>query len=96
MATTDVETLARQAAQDLAGPGSLVEVSVSAGEDWTNQPAYFFTFDIQTGPAFSFPPGLFEIRLIQKLLDSLLAHGDAHYPFIDRLDIHSAVLADGA
>ena len=82
---TDLETLGRAAAQQIAGEDAVEQVEVVAGTDYTDRPVYYFSFLIDQGRARE-RAGLVFTRLIQKLRDDLVARGDEHLPVVRILD----------
>jgi len=82
---SEIVQLGIEAAKELLGDDAQVRLTVETGVDSTDEPAYWFSFQIRKGKVFEFPPGLFRIRLIQGLIDKLSARGDTHYPLIERL-----------
>jgi len=76
-----LEELGREAAQHIAGEGAVEQVEVRDGEDSFERPTYYFSFLIDQERSRQ-RPGLVYTRLIQKLQDELIAHGDEHLPMI--------------
>jgi len=81
----ELETLARSAANLVAGESSVEQVEVSPGIDPTGDPIYRFTFLIDQEHALQ-RAGNLRIRLHQKLRDDLLERGDDHYPDLQIID----------
>jgi hypothetical protein len=85
LADTDLVEIGRNVAQHVAGAGTVERVKVSAGQDSTDRPAYFFSFLIdryRDGER----AGLIRIRLEQKLRDELMARDDGHHPIVQVLN----------
>ena len=82
---TELAGIACEAATHVAGLGTVDRVTVVAGQDSTDRPAYFFSFLIDQGrdPRRG---GLARIRLVQRLRDALLARDDGHYPIVEILN----------
>ena len=85
MDAATLESLGREAVEQVAGPDVVEAVAVAAGEDVSDRPTYQFAFLIDQGRARQ-RAGLLRIRLMQALRDRLIEQGDAHYPVIQILD----------
>ena len=85
MTGAELKELGRAAAAHVAGDDAVQQVEVSEGEDSSDRPVYYFSFLIDQARARQ-RPGLVLVRLIQKLLDDLIARGDSHYPSVRILD----------
>lgn len=86
-ANTDIESLGRVAAEEVAGKEAVEGVEVTSGYEF-DRPVYRFTFLIDQSRAKQ-RAGLVRTRLIQKLRDALDAREDERHPMIrilDRLD----------
>ena len=84
IARLNLEQLGRVAAQQVAGADAVENVEVSSGEDWSGRPIYQFAFLIDQARARQ-RAGVIRIRLIQALLDALIARGDEHLPSVQIL-----------
>ena len=78
-ATDELETLARDAAREIAGPGACERVEVAPIIDLQDRPADHFTFLINPD-RFIGNPGMAMIDLALRLGDELAARGDDHRP----------------
>jgi hypothetical protein len=81
----DLVKLGREAAEEIAGAGSIEQVEVVPGEDAWDRPAYVFSVLINLERSGQ-RPGFVLIRLTQKLRDELSARGDPRYPIVHLLD----------
>jgi hypothetical protein len=81
----ELNTLARAAAEQVAGPGAIEQIEIESGVDFDDRPAYHFSFLIDQKRATN-RLGLIMIRLRQRLGDDLAARGDTHIPIIRILD----------
>jgi hypothetical protein len=81
----DLQTIALQAARDLAGDDAVEQVDVVPGVNSFDEPVYFVSFLID--PARSRERmGLVYTRMVQKLSNHLAALGDERSPRITLLD----------
>jgi len=94
-ATLDLEKLARDAAEQVAGADAVEQVEVVAGDDYTDRPVYRFTFLINHD-LLQERIGMVGTRLHQRLRDELIAMGDEHYPVVQILDRKDWDRRDGA
>jgi hypothetical protein len=78
----DIVRLATDAAHEVVGADATVSVEVEAGTDSSDKPAYFFFYRIRKDDIPDLSPGLIRIRLIQHIVDKLVAVGDTHEPII--------------
>lgn len=85
IAEADLVEIGHRAAQLVAGLGAVERVTVTTGQDSTDQPAYFFSFLIDRDRDRQ-GAGLGHIRLVQKLRDELMARDDGHYPIVQILN----------
>jgi len=74
--------LATDAAHEVVGADANVSVEVESGTDSLDKPAYFFFYRIRKSYMPDLSPGLIRIRLIQHIVDKLIALGDTHEPII--------------
>jgi hypothetical protein len=81
----DLEKIGRAAAAEVAGAENVEAVEAREGEDWTDKPAYYFSFLIEQDRE-HLRPGLLLGRVARKLRDELTAQGDYHYPFVQILN----------
>jgi hypothetical protein len=81
----DLEQIGRAAAAAVAGAENVEAVEAREGEDWTDKPAYYFSFLIEQDRD-DLRPGLLLGRVARKLRDELIARGDYHYPFVQILN----------
>ena len=65
----------------MLGADKVKQVEVVAGPDSTDEPAYYFWYQLDQDPA-SQSAALARVRLKQKLRDELLARGDTTYPYL--------------
>jgi hypothetical protein len=77
----DLEQIGRDAAAAVAGAENVEAVEAREGEDWTDKPAYYFSFLIEEDRD-NLRPGLLQMRIARKLRDDLTGLGDYRYPFI--------------
>lgn len=84
-AYSELEVLALDVANGVAGHGAVDQVEVVQGEDSLDRPAYFFTFLLDERQS-RMRVGLIRTRLIQRLRAELFARGDEHFPVIRLLD----------
>lgn len=84
-ATLDLEKLARDAAEQVAGAAAIEQVEVAAGEDSTDRPIYRFSF-LVNHDRLQERIGMVVTRLHQRLRDELIELGDPHYPVIQIWD----------
>ncbi len=85
MSIADVESLARDAARDIAGSDVFKQVELETVVDLDDRPAYHFTVLINPERA-KLRPGPVRTRLSQKLREELEARGDEHRPLLRMLD----------
>ena len=83
--TLDLEKLGRDAAEHVAVADAVEQIEVAAGEDWTDQPIYRFSFLINHD-RLQERIGMVVTRLHQNLRDKLIELGDPHYPVIQIWD----------
>jgi hypothetical protein len=84
LSETDLKALGRRAARQIWGPRKVKRVGVVTGPDSTNQPAHYFSFQVdQDGDHQA--AALLRSKLARKLRDELLAHDDPGYPYIQIL-----------
>jgi hypothetical protein len=77
----DLEQIGRDAAAAVAGAENVEAVEAREIEDWTDKPAYFFSFLIEQDRD-RLGPGVLRTRLAQRLRDELTARGDYRYPLV--------------
>jgi hypothetical protein len=82
VAQIDLERLAREAADEIAGADSVHDAKVESGLDSQDQPAYRFVFVIDRSKVVGYQPGERRIALGIKIRDRLLAKGDETYPYL--------------
>ncbi len=78
---TELEGLARAAAEEVAGIGAVEAVDVRSGIVFDDEPVYYFSFLIDQQKAKA-RLGAIMIGLGLKLGDDLDARGDSHFPLI--------------
>ncbi len=81
----ELEAMGRDAAEAVAGAGSIANVKVARGEDSFDRPIYYFTYLIEQDRVRQ-RLGLVRTRIVQKLRDALIARQDPHYPMIRMLN----------
>jgi hypothetical protein len=81
-----LKNLGVAAVRDLTADDSDVSVDVQIALDSADEEACFFMIRIgERGHNAALPPALFQIRLIERLLERLQEAGDSRYPFINGL-----------
>jgi hypothetical protein len=81
----DLEKLALDAAEYVAGAGVAEQVDVESSVDWWYRPTYVFTYLINLDRT-QMNSGLLLIRLLEKLHEDLIEKGDEHRPSVHLLD----------
>ncbi len=81
MSVTELQTLARAAAEEVAGSGAVEQVDVRSGIIFNDEPAYYFSFLIDQQKAKA-RLGQIMIQVGQQLRSDLDARGDPHFPHI--------------
>ena len=76
-----LEKLALDAAEDVAGKGSVEQVEIVSGEEASGRPILHFSFLIDQGRARQ-RAGLVRTRLVQRLRDDPIAQGYGQYPIV--------------
>jgi hypothetical protein len=76
-----LEQIGRDAAAAVAGAENVEAVEAREIDDWTEKPAYFFSFLIEQDRD-RLGPGLLRTRVAQRLRDELIARGDYRYPLV--------------
>jgi hypothetical protein len=92
----DIIRLATDAAHEVVGADAKVRVDVEAGTDSSDKPAYFFFYRIRKDFMPDLSPGLIRIRLIQHIVDKLIAVGDTHEPIIRTMTLSGWETPSGA
>jgi hypothetical protein len=81
----ELERIARDAADQIAGAGAVANVAVEPGLNSLDEPVYRFSFIMNDGHALSERPGLVLIRLGQTVRDALADRGDPTRPEVQMI-----------
>lgn len=81
----DLEQIGRDAAAAVAGAENVEAAEAREIADWTETPAFFFSFLIDQDRD-HLDPALLHMKVARRLRDMLTARGDYRYPFIEILN----------